>query len=135
MQSAVRYQGALEPFDVVVACDPSQDTARQEFKQECDVDYQLRRVGAGMAFLRPAQSGVQDFDVTMQEAIQSVRDARRAWDRLPDGIRSRYRTWEDVAIAMIDGSFKPLEGPAGGSGGPEGGSPSPEGAAASGGSS
>lgn len=99
------------------------DAARQEFKDECDTSFQLRRFGAGQAFRAP-NAGMVDFDMDLQGAIQAMKDAKAAFERLDPELRRRYSSWTAISWAIADGTYKAPEAPGGGSPGAAGASPS-----------
>lgn len=121
----IPHEVKLEQFSLF--CE-DEHLARQEFKSEVDTGTLMRRYGAGAAFGPPPQYGEVDFTMTLQDAIHSVREARDAFARLPDEVRAKYRSWDEVALAIAAGELKAPEAPAGGSGGASGASASPQGA-------
>lgn len=104
MKSRVRGQEDVwndVQFDGI-ACPPEEDRARQEDLPATDIRYQLSRYGVG----RTPTYGVVDFDVGLQEAIASVDAARAAWERLPQSVRDRYKSWPEVEKAAISGELE-----------------------------
>lgn len=114
-----------EATAVPVAPD-GEDVCRQEFKQECDTSYQLKRFGAGQAFdrLRPLQGGEVNFDVDFFDAQQAVQPLREAYAKLPLKMRVEFPTLSSFVAGVESGKVKAAEAPAGSSGGAPAASPS-----------
>lgn len=83
----------------------SEDTARQEFKREADVNHILRKHG-GIPPGRPPQYGVVDYDVDLLMGLEAVGRTRAAWARIPDEIRQLYPDWGSVADALNAGKLE-----------------------------
>lgn len=78
--------------------DPAEDTARQEFAADSDINRIIKQYGY-QAFGVPGASGhygITDFRSDFTEVVQAQREAREAFDRLPPELRS-LRSWEAVA--------------------------------------
>lgn len=84
-------------------CSPSEDRTRQEFKEECDVNVILRRVGAGGFEPRPVSYGLQNTDDELQGVFAAAVAARDAWLRLPASLRRRYPGWDELLSAVERG--------------------------------
>nr|QJB18809.1 MAG: internal scaffolding protein [Microvirus sp.] len=89
--------------EAVVVCDPSEDRARQEFKDECDVNVILRRFGAGGFEARPVVYGIQDTDLDLQGVYLAAEAAEAGWLRLPEKLRRRYPGWPELLAAVDRG--------------------------------
>lgn len=89
--------------EAAISFDPREDRARQEFKDEADVNVILRRAGAGGFEPRPVQYGVQDFDWDLQGLYESAQVAAEAWAKLPERLRARYESWEELLPALERG--------------------------------
>lgn len=107
-----------------VDCSNLPDLARQEFKAEADLSYQVRRFGAGVPF----QVGQYDANMDLLKAHELVERTREAWFALPEKVRDRWKTWPELERAALSGELsaflKPPAAPGGGSPGGAGGSPS-----------
>lgn len=90
---------------VGLACDPKEDRARQEFKQETETSYILQRFGAGQAF-GPLPSGEVDYDLDLQRAFALIRESRDAWRRLPPEAQ-RFGSWQKLQEAIEAGEYPP----------------------------
>lgn len=109
----VKLRTQLEAMDPVVVekwsdetaivCDPSEDRARQEFKEESDVNVILRRFGAGGFEARPVVYGVQDLDLDLQGVYMAAEAASAGWQRLPEAVRRRYPSWVELMAAVDAG--------------------------------
>ena len=76
---------------------PDDDMCRQEFRDECDINVILSRVGAGD--LRPVRFGEAiDADYDLLLAFDAIRNAEASYAELPQDLRSRYK---DVS-ALVD---------------------------------
>lgn len=88
-----------------VACTAEEDMARQEFKKEADVNYLLKKYGAGVP-LRQVAYGAQEFGVDALEALERVNAAQDAFNALPEAIQEKYGDWRTLSMAIADGSFE-----------------------------
>lgn len=82
----------------------NKDTARQEFKEEADINYMLSRFGITQPRGTP-QYGTWDETIDLQIAIQSVHDARAAYRELPGVLRQKFNTMEQLLTAVENGSL------------------------------
>lgn len=92
----------------VVACSADEDKTRQEFKNESDANWLLRRYGANVPLLN-VQYGEQDFDLDRLQAINAVQRLDSAFAQLPEHIQSRYGNWDNVFKAIQTGDLTTLE--------------------------
>lgn len=78
-----------------------EDVARQEFRDEADINVLLKRYGVGNGPpLRDPIYGEVDYDMDLQGAYTAVRTAREAFQRLPEAVRQVYPTWEQVLAGI-----------------------------------
>lgn len=97
-------------------CTDSKDMARQEFKEEVDVNNILKR--GGLDQIRPMQQvfGEVDYSINLQEAYTITAEAIRAYNRLPEHIKQKYPNWVEVLKAADNGTLemkpKPKDEPA-----------------------
>lgn len=89
----------------------NRDMARQEFKQEADINVQLAKFGV-FAPQRQLYFGDVDYGLELQEALAAIADAKTAWRQMPDEIQKRYRTWQSLLNALETGEIKLNEGAA-----------------------
>lgn len=105
MHPAIRTQidGLNEEYSLLTGLDCSDlpDMARQEFKDESDVNKVLARYGVD-GIQRPPQYSAVDYDMDLQQSLESIREAERAIAKLPEELRGKYSTWE----RLLDGAFK-----------------------------
>lgn len=101
-----RERQELEKAAVQEAIDASEDTARQEFRDETTVDVILRRHG-----LNPQRmpSGEVDFTLNLQQAMFAVEESKRAFRRLPEAVRLKYPTPQALMEAFRAGEITSLE--------------------------
>lgn len=98
--------------DAAISFPESEDRARQEFKDESDVNVILRRFGAGGFEPRPVVYGVQDFDDDLQGVYIAAAEAQAGWNRLPEHLRKRYPGWPEL-LAAVDAGEASLVDPDG----------------------
>lgn len=86
----------------VIACTASEDMARQEYKLQSDLQYQVTRFGAGLPF----KSGEVNWDnMDLTRAFELIAESRDAWLRLPRVVRDRYQSWDNVERAASSGEL------------------------------
>lgn len=88
-----------------LACDPEGDKARQEHKNETDINVILGRFGVNVAQRQPT-FGEVDYDVDLQTAMAAIGAAQRAHQRLPDSLKERYPDWRSVLNGLHSGQFR-----------------------------
>lgn len=82
----------------------NKDMARQEFKNEADINYMLSRFGVTQPRGAPTY-GTWDDTIDLQIALQSVSDAREAYKLLPEDLQQKFTRMEDLLEAMENGSL------------------------------
>lgn len=82
----------------------NKDTARQEFKDEADINYMLSRFGITQPRGTPTY-GAWDDTIDLQSALQAVSDARAAYRELPENLRTKFTRMEDLLAALENGSL------------------------------
>lgn len=82
-----------------------EDRTRQEFAADADVNRLLRRYGVGVP-LAPVRYGDQDFDMDLQQGLNSVDEANRAFLALPEALRAKYPNWPRLLEALTNGQLK-----------------------------
>lgn len=89
----------------------AKDTARQEFKQEADINYILSRfnVGADTLVKRATAFGEADYTIDLQSALAAVSEAKSAYARMPEHIKTRYAGWRELLDAADNGDLKTLK--------------------------
>lgn len=80
------------------------DTARQEFRDEADINYMLSRFGITQPRGAPTY-GEWDDSIDLQSAIESVREARAGYRTLPEELRRKFPSMEDFLRAIDNGSL------------------------------
>lgn len=78
--------------------------ARQEFKDEADINYMLSRFGVTPPRHAPVY-GEWDDNIDLQTAIESVRQTRAGYRRLPKELRDKFPSMEDFLTAVDNGSL------------------------------
>lgn len=87
-----------------ISCTKAEDKARQEFKEEADVNYMLSRFGITPTRGAPTY-GEWDDTIDLQSALQSLHDARTAYRDLPENLRNKFTRMEDLLAALENGSL------------------------------
>lgn len=109
MQRAIRTQvdDLFDWYSTETAIDTHDrpDMTRQEFKDETDVNKVLMRYGVDGLPRKPEYS-VVDYDLDLQTALESIREAERAIAKLPPELQAKYNTWERVMGGAYSGDFK-----------------------------
>lgn len=82
------------------------DLARQEFREEADVNSIMRKYGVGGLNARQPQYGEQDFDVDLQHALRAIADAKAAHARLSPELRAKYKNWKSMLDAAASGELQ-----------------------------
>lgn len=82
----------------------NKDTARQEFKEEADVNHMLSKFSITPERGAPTY-GEWDDTMDLQQALQSVAEARAAYTDLPDEIKAKFSSMEELLKAYNNGSF------------------------------
>lgn len=105
---AIRTQvdGLNEEYSISTGLDCSNlpDMTRQEFKDETDVNKVLARYGVNGLMREPQYSEI-DYDMDLQQSIESIREAERAIGKLPLELREKYSTWERLLAGAHNGSM------------------------------
>lgn len=83
----------------------SRDVARQEFKEEADVNQILARYGVN-APQRQAVFGETDFTLDLQQAFGAIDAAKSAHHKLPPNLKEKYPTWQSVLNAIESGQLR-----------------------------
>lgn len=89
-----------------LSCEGSKDMARQEGKQDADINILLKKFGVGVPQKAQPVFGVTDYTIDLQTGIQAARQATAAWANVPRNIRHTYRNWQNVITAIDRGDLK-----------------------------
>jgi len=84
--------------------------ARQEFAQESDINFLMRRSGVPFSNA-PLVYGEHDFDVDLQRAYTVTQEAREAFRRLEPVVQAKYGSWENLYLQTLEEANKPRESP------------------------
>lgn len=82
----------------------NEDLARQEFKDEADINYMLSKFGVTQPRNAPTY-GEWDDSIDLQQALEATREARRGFNNLPKELRDKFNTLEDFMRAVDNGSL------------------------------
>lgn len=106
MTTRTQVDGLNELYsqDTGLDCSDLPDLARQEFKDETDVNIVLAKFGVGS--MRQPEYGAVDYNMDLQIALESIREAERAIEKLPPELRTKYSTWERLLDGAYNGELK-----------------------------
>lgn len=84
-----------------------EDMARQEFKDESDINVLIRKFGVSSFAPRPELSlrPDTDYDLDLQSALHAVADAKAAWFGMPADVRKAYPTWQSLLVGLDSGEI------------------------------
>lgn len=83
--------------------------ARQEFKDEQDVNKILARYGVTSSHaVRGPQLGEVDYSTDLQQSLHLIRETRQAFNRLAPELRAKYKNWQGLLDAIQRGELTTL---------------------------
>lgn len=82
----------------------NKDMARQEFAQEADINYMLSRFNITPPRGAPTY-GEWDDTMDLQQALTSLSEARNAYRDLPEELRNKFKSMEELITAYANGSL------------------------------
>lgn len=82
----------------------NKDVARQEFGKEADINHMLSRFGIVPERGAPA-FGEWDDTLDLQQALTSVAEARTAYADLPDELRQKFSSMDELLKAYHSGAL------------------------------
>lgn len=89
----------------------NKDMARQEFAKEADINYMLSKFNIVPERGAPIY-GEWDDSMDLQQAISSVTEARAAYAQLPDALKGKFGSMEELLHAYNNGQLKIVDGEA-----------------------
>lgn len=95
---------ASDGADIPDSDEPNKDYARQEYKNESDINYMLSKFGVTQPRGTPTYGEV-DESIDLQTAITAVREAREGYAKLPDDLRAKFTSMEGLLTAVENGSL------------------------------
>lgn len=104
MQPPTKDQTDIGLDNVVTDCGNLPDTARQEFKNDADIHYMLQKFGVVQARGAPTY-GEWDDAIDLQQAIEAVEIAQMAYHELPENLRQKFTSMEELLTALNNGSL------------------------------
>lgn len=102
-----RDQADIGLVDQPIDCSNSPnnpDVARQEFKDEADINYVLSRLGVTAPRGTPTY-GEWDDTIDLQQAIAAVREADAAFNKLPRELKQKFPNMNEIIRAVDNGSL------------------------------
>lgn len=82
----------------------NKDMARQEFAQDADINHMLNKFGIAPERGAPTY-GEWDDTIDLQQALTSVAEARTAYHDLPDKLKEKFSSMEDLLTAYNNGAL------------------------------
>lgn len=82
----------------------NKDMTRQEFAKDADINYMLSRFGITPERGAPTY-GEWDDNLDLQQAIAAVTEARSAYRDLPEELRKKFNSMEELIQAYANGSL------------------------------
>lgn len=82
----------------------SPSRTRQEYKRECDINYILARVGAGLQQLVPPDAAyvdVSEIPADYQECLAKIADTAERFAALPSALRERFENNPSKLLAFL----------------------------------
>lgn len=114
MRHAVRKQtdGKGDEYSKRTGMDFTQERliTRQELASETDTRNILQRYGVPLNTNRPTY-GEADYNLDLHTAINSIRETRGAYDRLPEHLRAKYPTMQSILEAVERGELTTMAEP------------------------
>lgn len=112
MQRALRKQGdtlgkAYSELTAYQTVGP--DMARQEFREEADINTILRKFGATAQQRQGVWGSTIDYNIDLQTALDATHDAQLAYQQLPEKLRQRYPTLDEFMAAANAGNIQPAD--------------------------
>lgn len=90
----------------VIDCSGDRDPARQEAKDDTDINIILDKFGVGAFTDRKPTWTETDFNMDLQQAMASVDQLQQAHSNLPPELRDKYPTWQHMINAAESGELK-----------------------------
>lgn len=107
-RSQVDDLGDLYSVETAIDTSVKPDLARQEYKDETDLNKLLFRYGVGLlpGQRQPTWGQEIDYDMDLQTALSAVADAKRAWAGLPPNLKAAYPSWRELLNALESGRLE-----------------------------
>lgn len=100
--------GAQKEYSDAAGIDTGTDGgARQEFKDEADINILLSRFGINTQVRTDGKYGAEiDYNLDLQQAYAAIESARRATSAVPEELREKYPTWREMLNATETGEYQ-----------------------------
>lgn len=110
MQGAIRGQNDVDNQELFsdesgVDFTDADDNARQEFKDEADINYILKRFSLTPQGRQNPIFAETDYTTGLQDAIDAVAQAKAVHLALNPKLRSKYPTWQHMLNAIAAGEL------------------------------
>jgi hypothetical protein len=108
MKQPIRQPGELNDeysFDAGISFEGTEDLARQEFKEEADINFLLAKFGVNTPNRPPTYAEV-DYDIDLQSALMAIHEVKKAHRQLPEDILNRYPSWQSLLNAVESGTLQ-----------------------------
>lgn len=86
----------------ILDCSASRDMARQEFKDDADINVILSRFGLSTTNRTPTYGEI-DYTLDLQTALGAIAQSQSAYRRLSPELKAKYPTWQKLVNAMASG--------------------------------
>lgn len=85
--------------------DGTRDLARQEFKDDADINNILRKFGLNTPQQQPTYGTEVDYTIDLQQALSAISQARQSWKSLPANLKEKYPDWQSLLNAIEAGTL------------------------------
>lgn len=94
--------------EAVINTQTSKDMARQEYKDEADINKLLYRYGVGLVAgqRQPTWGQEIDYEMDLQTALTSIAQAKQAWAGLDPELQKAYPSWRELLNALESGQLR-----------------------------
>lgn len=82
------------------------DMARQEFKEEADINILLKRFGVNAPQKQNPLFNEIDYDLNLQMALSAIETVKGVWKELPLDVKEQYTTWQGMINAAATGQLE-----------------------------
>lgn len=92
----------------IIACDPSESRTRQEDRDVNSIEMMVARFGPNFWTMNQRRDGEFDQDLDLQRVLEVRAEVSAAYARLPQVLRDRFKTLEEVAAAAERGELSAI---------------------------
>nr|QJB20334.1 MAG: internal scaffolding protein [Microvirus sp.] len=88
-----------------IVCDLDADPTRQEYAEQCDINWIVERFGGNLVTGIKPRYGENHFDLDLMGAMQVMSDAAAQFEALPPKLRQAYPTISSLVEALNRGEL------------------------------